>query len=168
MTKDDKRIYGADFPVEGYPDPLRLVVLDGPPDPSEGAAIDAEDTLHRCLDVIEAGTSAETVAQALLDALTDDQLAEAREIVNGGAWDDIAPHRPAGRLMLALNAVDSHGWNAMFEMQGVAAVVRERDEALQVLRAFRDGGPGGGQNFAEWHPSYAEAVKMARKLLGEG
>lgn len=38
---------------------------------------------------------------------------------------------------------------------------------LAALVAFRDVGISGGQDFAEWHPAYLPAIKLAREAIAE-
>lgn len=47
----------------------------------------------------------------------------------------------------------------------VTELEAEVADLLEVVIAFRDGGPPGGQDFAGWHESYGPAVEKARELL---
>ena len=44
-------------------------------------------------------------------------------------------------------------------------LAQQRAELLEALIAFRDGGPSGGQDFAEWHRSYEPAIAKARAAI---
>lgn len=44
-------------------------------------------------------------------------------------------------------------------------LIASAPDLLAALIAFRDGGPQGGQNFAEWHESYRPAIELARAAI---
>lgn len=48
-----------------------------------------------------------------------------------------------------------------------ARLIAAAPELLEALIAFRDGGPQGGQNFAEWHESYRPAIDKARAAIAK-
>lgn len=48
-----------------------------------------------------------------------------------------------------------------------ARLIAASPDLLAALIAFRDGGPQGGQNFAEWHQSYAPAIELARAAIAK-
>lgn len=51
---------------------------------------------------------------------------------------------------------------------GIHPAPQERvEELLEALIAFRDGGPQGGQNFEQWHQSYAPAIDKARAAIAK-
>lgn len=48
-----------------------------------------------------------------------------------------------------------------------ARLIAAAPDLLAALVAFRDGGPQGGRNFAEWHESYKPAIDLARAAIAK-
>ena len=46
-----------------------------------------------------------------------------------------------------------------------ARLIAAAPDLLAALIAFRDSGPSGGQDFAEWHASYRPAIALARAAI---
>jgi hypothetical protein len=122
-------------------------------DPEEGT-IDASETLHRCIDAVNAGKDPDTVAKRLFDddLATDDNVDQLREEAWSG-WEDLDPNGPSAWTLLALENWDGMGlrWVRSLDVGICLATIKELKackaevaELLELLAALCD--PSGGES----------------------
>lgn len=83
-----------------------------------------------------------------------------------GPWT-IAKHSPKLVKVESAKRVICDAFAGTTEDEANARLIAAAPELLAALIAFRESGPSGGKDFAQWHQSYGPAIELARAAIAK-